>query len=143
METSLDSYGWATSPRRLRARSRIETTPTTAWPDTTGRCRNPPENIRSRAATTLVDGSIVIDGIGLDLARMQARKTEVVTANVKGVEYLFRKHNVAWLKGSARIPAPAMRAVTVCLVLLCGIVSAAQGSMVRMPIPARPTPTSG
>lgn len=33
----------------------------------------------------------------------------------------------AGARGSKRIPAPAMRAVTVCLVLLCGIISAAQG----------------
>jgi dihydrolipoamide dehydrogenase len=63
------------------------------------------------AADKFKDHGIVIDGIGLDLARMQARKSEVVTANVKGVEYLFRKNNVAWLKGSARIPAPGKVAV--------------------------------
>ena len=42
----------------------------------------------------------------LDLARMQARKGEVVTANVKGVEFLFRKNKVTWLKGTGRIAAP-------------------------------------
>ena len=42
----------------------------------------------------------------LDLARMQARKGEVVTANVKGVEFLFRKNKVTWLKGTGRIVAP-------------------------------------
>ncbi len=42
----------------------------------------------------------------LDLARMQARKAEVVTANVKGVEFLFRKNKVTWLKGTGRITAP-------------------------------------
>ena len=45
-------------------------------------------------------------GVGLDLAKMQARKAEVVSANVKGVEYLFRKNKVTWLKGEARIAAP-------------------------------------
>ena len=39
----------------------------------------------------------------LDLAKMQARKGEVVVANVKGVEFLFRKNKVTWLKGAARI----------------------------------------
>ena len=34
---------------------------------------------------------------------MQARKAEVVTANVKGVEFLFRKNKVTWLKGAGRI----------------------------------------
>jgi dihydrolipoamide dehydrogenase len=47
-----------------------------------------------------------IPEVKLDLARMMARKGEVVTANVKGVEFLFRKNKVTWLKGSARIVAP-------------------------------------
>src|SRR5476651_248105 len=35
------------------------------------------------------DHGIVVEGVKLDLARMQARKGEVVSANVKGVEFLF------------------------------------------------------
>src|SRR3954453_16655455 len=49
---------------------------------------------------------ISIEGIKLDLAKMQARKADVVTANVRGVELLFKKNKVAWLKGSGRITAP-------------------------------------
>ncbi|MBV9785289.1 MAG: dihydrolipoyl dehydrogenase [Acidisphaera sp.] len=49
---------------------------------------------------------ILIDGIRLDLARMQARKAEVVSANVRGVEFLFKKNKVTWLKGTARVTAP-------------------------------------
>ena len=52
------------------------------------------------------DHGIEIAGITLDLERMMARKSEVVTANVKGVEFLFRKNKVTWLKGSGRITAP-------------------------------------
>ena len=48
----------------------------------------------------------MIEGVKLDLARMQARKGEVVTANVKGVEFLFKKNKVTWLKGAGRIAAP-------------------------------------
>ncbi|APH57895.1 Dihydrolipoamide dehydrogenase [Granulibacter bethesdensis] len=44
--------------------------------------------------------------VALDLDRMQARKAEVVSANVKGIEFLFRKNGVTWLKGAARISAP-------------------------------------
>jgi dihydrolipoamide dehydrogenase len=47
-----------------------------------------------------------VDGVKLDLARMQARRAEVVTANVKGVEFLFRKNKVTWLKGTGRITEP-------------------------------------
>ncbi len=39
------------------------------------------------------------DGLRLDLAQMQRRKTEVVAANTRGVEYLFRKHGVTWARG--------------------------------------------
>ncbi len=51
---------------------------------------------------------IMVDGITLDLARMQARKSEVVSANVKGVEFLFKKNKVTWLKGAGRVTAPGM-----------------------------------
>ena len=54
----------------------------------------------------LKDHGILVDSVKLDLARMQARKAEVVTANVKGVEFLFRKNKVTWLKGTGRIVAP-------------------------------------
>ena len=44
----------------------------------------------------------MVEGVKLDLAQMQARKGEVVTANVKGVEFLFKKNKVTWLKGTGR-----------------------------------------
>ena len=59
-----------------------------------------------KAGHALADQGIRIGALALDLARMQARKGEVVTANVKGVEFLFRKNKVTWLKGSGRITAP-------------------------------------
>jgi dihydrolipoamide dehydrogenase len=57
------------------------------------------------------DHGILIDGIRVDLKRMMARKDEVVNANVKGVEFLFNKNKVAWLKGAARITAPGRLAI--------------------------------
>jgi dihydrolipoamide dehydrogenase len=51
------------------------------------------------------DHGIDIGEIKLDLARMQARKGEVVTANTKGVEFLFKKNKVTWLKGAAKFNA--------------------------------------
>ncbi len=59
-----------------------------------------------KAGHALKDHGVLVDGVKLDLARMQARKGEVVTANVKGVEFLFRKNKVTWLKGAGRIAAP-------------------------------------
>ena len=58
-----------------------------------------------KAGHALAGHGIVIDSIRLDLAKMQARKDEVVGANVKGVEFLFRKNKVTWLKGTGRIVA--------------------------------------
>jgi dihydrolipoamide dehydrogenase len=58
------------------------------------------------AGHAFAEHGIVIEGIKLDLAKMQARKGEVVGANVKGIEFLFRKNKIAWLKGTGRIVAP-------------------------------------
>jgi dihydrolipoamide dehydrogenase len=54
----------------------------------------------------LAEHGVLVDGVKLDLARMQARKLDVVSANTKGVEFLFRKNKVTWLKGTGRIVAP-------------------------------------
>jgi dihydrolipoamide dehydrogenase len=55
------------------------------------------------AATSFADHGVMIAGITLDLAKMHARKRDVVEANTKGVEFLFRKNKVTWLKGEGRI----------------------------------------
>jgi dihydrolipoamide dehydrogenase len=59
----------------------------------------------------LADHGVLVEGVKIDLARMQARKGEVVSANVKGVEFLFRKNKVTWLKGEGRILSPGKVAV--------------------------------
>jgi len=63
------------------------------------------ENFTAAAHDFAAHG-VTIGEISLDLPRMMARKNEVVSANVKGVEFLFRKNKVTWLKGAARIAAP-------------------------------------
>ena len=55
------------------------------------------------AAESFKDHGILIDSVKLDLERMMARKLEVVQANTKGVEFLFRKNKVTWLKGAGKI----------------------------------------
>ena len=45
------------------------------------------------------DHGLGFDGLRLDLAQMQRRKDEVVNANTRGVEYLFRKYGVTWERG--------------------------------------------
>ncbi|HEY0435880.1 MAG TPA: dihydrolipoyl dehydrogenase [Phenylobacterium sp.] len=62
-------------------------------------------------AKSMADHGIMVESVKLDLARMQARKAEVVGANVKGVEFLFKKNKVTWLKGAGRITAPGRVAV--------------------------------
>jgi dihydrolipoamide dehydrogenase len=59
-----------------------------------------------KAGHALKDHGVLVEGVKLDLARMQARKQEVVTANTRGVEFLFRKNKITWLKGTGRIAAP-------------------------------------
>jgi dihydrolipoamide dehydrogenase len=59
----------------------------------------------------LADHGVNVGSVSLDLAKMQARKGEVVGANVKGVEFLFKKNKVTWLRGEATIPAPGKVAV--------------------------------
>ena len=42
----------------------------------------------------------------VDWAKMQAYKDDVVSGNTKGIEFLFKKNKVTWLKGWGTIPAP-------------------------------------
>jgi len=50
----------------------------------------------------LGDHGIEIGGAKVDLARMLARKDGIVTKMTKGIEFLFRKNKITWLKGHAR-----------------------------------------
>ena len=59
-----------------------------------------------KAGHAFAEHGILVESVKLDLTRMQARKDEVVGANVKGIEFLFRKNKVTWLKGTGRIVAP-------------------------------------
>ncbi|HQT80048.1 MAG TPA: dihydrolipoyl dehydrogenase [Rhodopila sp.] len=59
-----------------------------------------------KARHALQDHGVIVESVKLDLARMQARKGDVVTANTKGVEFLFRKNKISWLKGAGKIIAP-------------------------------------
>lgn len=57
----------------------------------------------AEAVSHLSDHGVMVGNVTLDMAKMQARKGEVVGANVKGVEFLFKKNKITWLKGAARI----------------------------------------
>ncbi len=60
------------------------------------------------ASHSFAGHGVIIEGVRLDLARMMARKDDVVSANVKGVEFLFKKNKVDWLKGSGRVAGPGL-----------------------------------
>ncbi|WP_170474937.1 dihydrolipoyl dehydrogenase [Ruegeria arenilitoris] len=42
----------------------------------------------------------------VDWKQMQAYKDEVIEGNTKGIEFLFKKNKIDWLKGWGSIPAP-------------------------------------
>jgi dihydrolipoamide dehydrogenase len=50
----------------------------------------------------LDEHGIEVGSAKLDLAKMLARKDGIVTKMTKGIEFLFRKNKITWLKGHAR-----------------------------------------
>ncbi|MGF1658031.1 MAG: dihydrolipoyl dehydrogenase [Rubrimonas sp.] len=49
---------------------------------------------------------IVAKSVSVDLAKMHAYKGGVINSNVTGIEFLFKKNKVDWLKGWGRIAGP-------------------------------------
>src|SRR3954466_6756731 len=45
---------------------------------------------------------ISVSDVKIDITKMQVRKDSIVTKMVKGVEYLFKKNKVTWVKGFGR-----------------------------------------
>jgi len=54
----------------------------------------------------------ILASASLDLARMQARKDQVVANLTQGIAGLFKKNKVTWLKGSGSLRSPREVAVT-------------------------------
>lgn len=55
------------------------------------------------ARNGLADHGIKVSGVKLDLAAMMKRKNGVVSDLTKGIEHLFKKNKVAYIKGHGRI----------------------------------------
>ncbi len=55
-----------------------------------------------KAGHHLAVHGIDVAGVSLDLGRMIERKQSIVTKMTKGVEFLFRKNKITWLKGHGR-----------------------------------------
>ena len=56
---------------------------------------------------SFADHGVKVAGVEFDVARMLARKSEVVARNTKGIEFLFRKNKIAWLKGHGKFAGTA------------------------------------
>ena len=48
----------------------------------------------------------------IDMTQVQTRKNKIVTILTRGIEFLFKKNNVTWIKGSARLAGPGTVDVT-------------------------------
>src|ERR1700683_4705795 len=57
----------------------------------------------AETAHVLAAHGVKLDGVSLDLATMLARKDKVVADLTKGIEGLFRKNKIEWVRGSATI----------------------------------------
>jgi dihydrolipoamide dehydrogenase len=57
------------------------------------------------AAHGLAAFGVQVENVRLDLPTMMAHKDKVVDSNVKGIEFLFKKHKIDWLKGRGAIKA--------------------------------------
>ncbi len=51
----------------------------------------------------LKDLGIMVSGVKLDLKGMMAHKDKVVLDNTKGIEFLFKKNKIDWLKGEGKV----------------------------------------
>ena len=48
-------------------------------------------------------GSGQVPSIGIDMVQVQTRKDRIVGGLTKGIEFLFKKHKIDWIKGTARL----------------------------------------
>lgn len=55
----------------------------------------------------LGEHGITVSGAKVDIAKMMARKDGIVSKMTKGIEFLFRKNRITWLKGHGRFLPPA------------------------------------
>src|SRR6201991_1952900 len=54
------------------------------------------------ASHHLADHGISVENVKVDIAKMLARKESIVEKMTKGIEFLFRKNKITWLKGHGK-----------------------------------------
>ena len=52
---------------------------------------------------TVAGGAISGPAVGIDMAQVQTRKDRIVGGLTKGIEFLFKKNKIDWIKGTARL----------------------------------------
>src|ERR1700758_4005690 len=55
-----------------------------------------------KASHHLADHGISVENVTVDIAKMMARKEGIVEKMTKGIEFLFRKNKITWLKGHGK-----------------------------------------
>src|SRR5215831_10748070 len=65
----------------------------------------------AEARQALAEHGVKVGEVSLDLAAMMGGKDKVVTTLTRGVEFLFRKNKIDWIKARGRITAPGRVAV--------------------------------
>ncbi|NKD88341.1 dihydrolipoyl dehydrogenase [Haematospirillum sp. 15-248] len=58
------------------------------------------------AAHHMGDLGVAVSGVRLDLPKMMAHKDKVVSDNTGGIEFLFKKNKITYIKGAGKITAP-------------------------------------
>ncbi len=69
-------------------------------------------HLYTEAQTHLAEHGVGVATVTLDLAAMQARKDKVVDQNTRGVAFLFKKHNIAHVRGTGVLTGRTSVAVT-------------------------------
>ncbi len=65
----------------------------------------------AEAKNGLARHGVALGKVGLDLPAMMATKNQVVEGLTKGIEQLFKKNKVEWVKGAGRIETPGLVSV--------------------------------
>src|SRR5215813_3402658 len=57
-------------------------------------------------------GITPVSQFSIDMAQVQARKDRIVNGLTKGIEFLFKKNKIEWIKGTARLAGQGKIEVT-------------------------------